>query len=84
MSICVGHISPSDAVPLAQYAPKVFGESADSMPVMMAQANFLSGGLLIFFAIHHCVMDKIGFFNVMKVWSTCAREDTTLEFVSSQ
>ena len=48
---------PSDAVPLAQYAPKLFGESADSMPVMMGQANFLSGGLLIFFAIHHCVMD---------------------------
>ncbi|KAK3168286.1 hypothetical protein OEA41_004733 [Lepraria neglecta] len=76
--LCAAHF-PSDAVPLAQYAPKFFGESADSMPVMMAQANFLSGGLLIFFAIHHCVMDEIGFFNVMKVWSTCARGDTSLE-----
>ena len=80
---CAAHF-PSDAVPLAQYAPKLFGESADSMPVMMAQANFLSGSLLIFFPIHHCVMDEIGFFNVMKVWSTCARGDTSLEFVSSQ
>lgn len=75
---------PSDAVPLEEYAPKLFGTSADSMPVIMAQVNFLNGGLLLFFAIHHCVMDEVGIFNVMKVWSTYARGDSGLDFVSSQ
>ena len=75
---------PSNAIPLAEYAPKSFGGSADSMPVMMAQANFLRGGLLLFFAIHHCVMDEMGFFNVMKVWAACARGDTGLDLISPQ
>ncbi len=81
--LCSRHF-PSDAVPLEEYAPKLFGTSADSMPVMMAQVNFLNGGLLLFFAVHHCVMDEVGIFNVMKVWSTCARGDPGLDFVSSQ
>ncbi|KAL2038566.1 hypothetical protein N7G274_008614 [Stereocaulon virgatum] len=75
---------PSNAIPLAEYAPKSFGDSAESMPVMMAQANFLRGGLLLFFAIHHCVMDEMGFFNVMRVWAACARGDTDLDFISPQ
>ena len=81
--LCSKHF-PSDAVPLEAYAPKLFGTSADSTPVMMAQVNFLNGGLLLFFAVHHCVMDEVGIFNVMKVWSTCARGDSGLDFVSSQ
>ena len=81
--LCSKHF-PSDAVPLEEYAPKLFGTSADSMPVMMAQVNFLNGGLLLFFAVHHCVMDEVGIFNVMKVWSTCARGDSGLDFISSQ
>ena len=81
--LCLKHF-PSDAVPSEEYAPKLFGTSADSMPVIMAQVNFLNGGLLLFFAIHHCVMDEVGLFNVTKVWSACARGDSGLDFVSSQ
>ncbi|KAK0511890.1 hypothetical protein JMJ35_005740 [Cladonia borealis] len=81
--LCSKHF-PSDGVPLEECAPKLFGTSADSMPVMMAQVNFLNGGLLLFFAVHHCVMDEVGMFNVLKVWSTCARGDSGLDFVSSQ
>ena len=75
---------PSDGVPLAEYAPKQFDESADSMPFLMAQVNCLRDGWLLFFAIHHCVMDEMGFFNVMKVWSAYARGYTGVDFVSSQ
>ena len=81
--LCSKHF-PSDAVPLVEYAPKLFGISADSMPVLIAQVNFLNGGLLLFFAIHHSVMDEVGLFNVMKVWSTCARGDSGLDMVSPQ
>ena len=81
--LCSKHF-PSDAIPLEEYAPKLFGTSADSMPVMMAQVNFLNGGLLLFFAVHHCVMDEVGIFNVMKIWSTCARGNSGLDFVSSE
>ena len=81
--LCLKHF-PSDAIPPVEYAPKLFGTSADSMPVIMAQVNFLNGGLLLFFAIHHCVMDEVGFFDVMKIWSTCARGDSGLDLVSPQ
>ena len=81
--LCSNHF-PSDGIPLEECAPKQFGTSADSMPVMMAQINFLNGGLLLFLAVHHCVMDEVGIFNVMKVWSTCTRGDPGLDFVSPQ
>ena len=73
---------PSDAIPFDAIAPRLYGKAADSAPVMVAQANFLHGGLLLFFAIHHCVLDEVGLFNVMKVWSSCCRGDVGLDFVT--
>lgn len=75
---------PSDGIGFDAIAPEMFGKSADSTPVMVAQANFLRGGLLLFFAVHHCVLDEMGLFNVMKVWSSCCRGDLGLDFVTSQ
>ncbi|MCJ1457965.1 hypothetical protein MMC28_008334 [Mycoblastus sanguinarius] len=75
---------PTNVVPLEKTAPKLFAKSGDSMPVMVAQVNFLRGGLLLFFAIHHCVMDEVGLFNVMKIWSARCREETSMEIVTSQ
>ena len=74
----------SDAIAFDAIAPKQFEEAADSTPVMLAQANFLRGGLLLFFAVHHCVLDEVGLFNVMKIWSSCCRGDVGLEFVTPQ
>ena len=74
----------SDAIAFDAIAPKHFEEAADSAPVMIAQANFLKGGLLLFFAVHHCVLDEVGLFNVMKIWSSCCRGDIGLEFVTPQ
>ena len=73
---------PSDAVPFDAIAPRSYGKAADSTPVMVAQANFLRGGLLLFFAIHHCVLDEVGLFNVMKVWSSYCRGSVSLDFVT--
>lgn len=75
---------PSDEIAWDAIAPKQFGKAADSAPVMLAQANFLRGGLLLFFAVHHCVLDEVGLFNVMKVWSSSCRGDVDLHFVTPQ
>ena len=73
---------PSDAIPFDAIAPRLYGKTGDSAPVMVAQANFVHGGLLLFLAIHHCVLDEVGLFNVMKVWSSCCRGDVSLDFVT--
>ena len=75
---------PSDKIAFDAVAPEMFGKAADSAPVMVAQANFLRGGLLLFFAVHHCVLDEVGLFNVMKVWSSYCRGDVGLDFITSQ
>lgn len=75
---------PPDKIAFDAIAPKLFGKAADSTPVMVAQVNFLRGGLLLFFAVHHCVLDEVGLFNVMKLWSSCCRGDVDLDSVTSQ
>ncbi|MDI1487260.1 MAG: hypothetical protein OHK93_006529 [Ramalina farinacea] len=75
---------PSNGVAFDAIAPKSFGQAGDSAPVMVAQANILRGGLLLFFAVHHCVFDEIGIFNIMKVWSSCCRGDVGNDFVTPQ
>lgn len=75
---------PSGGIAFDAIAPKQFGKAADSTPVMVAQANFLRGGLLLFFAVHHCVLDEVGLFNVMKVWSSNCRGDIGLDYVNPQ
>ena len=74
---------PSDGIAFDIIAPKEFGKAADSTPVMVAQANFLRGGLLLFLAVHHCVFDEVGMFNVMKLWSSNCR-DIGFDFVDPQ
>ena len=75
---------PSDCVAFDAIAPEIFGKPADSAPVMVAQVNFLRGGLLLFFAVHHCVLDEVGLFNLMKVWSSYCRGEVGLDFVTPQ
>ena len=75
---------PSNGVTFDAIAPNSLGQAGDSAPVMVAQANILRGGLLLFFAVHHCVFDEIGIFNLMKVWSSCCRGDVGNDFVTPQ
>ena len=75
---------PTDALSFEDIAPKQFGEVADSAPVMVAQANFLRGGLLLFLGFHHCVVDEVGMFNVMKLWSLYCRGEVDPDFVTPQ
>ena len=75
---------PTDAINLDKMAPELFAKPGDSVPVMLAQINFMQGGLLLFFAIHHCVMDEVGIFNVMRVWSTSCRGDASIDFVTPE
>ena len=75
---------PTDALTSEAIAPKQFGKAADSAPVMVAQANFLRGGLLLFLGFHHCVFDEMGMFNVMKLWSMYCRGEVALDFVTPQ
>lgn len=75
---------PTNGIAFDAISGKHFGKAADSAPVMIAQANFLRGGLLLFFAVHHCVLDEMGLFNVMKVWSANCRGDIGMDFVTPQ
>lgn len=75
---------PSDRIAFEAISPDQFGKAADSTPVMLAQVNVLRGGLLLFFAVHHCVLDEVGLFNVMKVWSSYCRGEVSLDFVTPQ
>ena len=63
---------PTDVLAPEHITPDLTGKP---MQVMLAQANFLRGGLLLFFAVHHCVMDEVGLFNTLKVWSAFCRGD---------
>ena len=75
---------PTDALASEAIAPKEYGKAADSAPVMIAQANFLRGGLLLFLGFHHCVFDEVGIFNVIKIWSLYCRGEVALDFVTPQ
>lgn len=75
---------PTDMVAFDAVAPKLFGKAADSAPVMVAQVNFLRGGVLLFLGFHHCVLDEVGIFNVMRVWSSYCRGEVGLDFVTPQ
>ena len=63
---------PTDVLAPEDITPDLAGKPRQ---VMLVQANFLQGGLLVFFAVHHCVMDEVGLFNTLKVWSTFCRGD---------
>lgn len=75
---------PPDSIALDVVAPTSHGKAADSAPVMIAQANFLRGGLLLFFGFHHCVLDGWGASNVARVWSSYCRGVVGLDFVTPQ
>ncbi|KAE8448462.1 hypothetical protein EG329_009527 [Mollisiaceae sp. DMI_Dod_QoI] len=64
---------PPDAVDGELFAAEV---KANPSRVLLAQANIIRGGVVLVFAIHHCVVDETGIFNVVKLWSTfCSGDD---------
>ena len=69
---------PTDAIPSDLITPDSLGKSNQ---VMFAQANLLRGGVLLVFAIYHCVMDETGLFNVIKVWSEYCRGGNGMDLV---
>ncbi|TGO46480.1 hypothetical protein BCON_0322g00080 [Botryotinia convoluta] len=57
---------PTDAVD-GDVLPDVVRKNAQ---VFLAQANIIRGGVVLVCAVHHCVMDEAGMFNLLKLWST--------------
>ncbi|KAF8861992.1 hypothetical protein BDZ45DRAFT_617871 [Acephala macrosclerotiorum] len=57
---------PPDALSGEIFAAEV---AANPRRVLHAQANFIRGGVVLVFAIHHCVVDETGIFDVVKLWS---------------
>jgi trichothecene 3-O-acetyltransferase len=41
----------------------------ESQPVFAAQANFIEGGLLLTFGIHHSVCDGVGLDHILEIWA---------------
>ncbi|KAF7890228.1 hypothetical protein EAF00_008543 [Botryotinia globosa] len=52
--------------------------------VFLAQANIISGGIILVCAVHHCVMDEAGIFNVLKLWSTFCHGGNGYELVTEE
>lgn len=52
--------------------------------VFLAQANIIRGGIILVCAVHHCVMDEAGIFNVLKLWSTFCRGGNGHELVTEE
>lgn len=64
---------PTDAVNVEDVLPDL---TKNHDKVMLAQANFIQGGLILSCAIHHCVVDETGIFNFIALWAAnCAGRD---------
>ena len=44
-------------------------------PVLLAQVNFIEGGLMLAVGMHHSVLDGKAAVEVMKVWAGCCKEE---------
>ncbi|KAI9856191.1 MAG: hypothetical protein M1813_009208 [Trichoglossum hirsutum] len=64
--------------------PRSSDQSADSAPVFLLQANFITGGLLLTFVGQHNTMDMTGQGHVIRLFSkACRNEQFTSEELSS-
>ncbi|KAF7857949.1 hypothetical protein EAF04_009306 [Stromatinia cepivora] len=71
---------PTDAVD-GDVLPDLLGKNTQ---VLLAQANIIHGGLVLVCAVHHCVMDEAGIFNLLKLWSTFCRGENGDELVNEE
>ncbi|KAI9651370.1 hypothetical protein NHQ30_001411 [Ciborinia camelliae] len=71
---------PTDAVD-EDVMPNLLGNNTQ---VLLAQANIIRGGLVLVCAVHHCVMDEAGMFNLLKLWSTFCRGENGNELVDGK
>lgn len=51
------------------------GSEPEECPVLLVQATFITGGLLLTFVAHHCAMDFIGQAVVMELLSKACRDE---------
>jgi hypothetical protein len=58
---------------IAQFTPEALLPGSLPRPVMIAQANFIPGGLLLVVGIHHSAVDGSGIANVIKIWAANSR-----------
>ncbi|KAM0310971.1 hypothetical protein ACHAO8_007587 [Botrytis cinerea] len=71
---------PTDAVD-GDVLPDVVRKNAQ---VFLAQANIIRGGVVLVCAVHHCVMDEAGMFNLLKLWSTFCHGGNGHELVTDE
>lgn len=72
---------PPDAVDGTVVVPDLVGNPSR---VLLAQVNYINGGVILSCAIHHCVVDETGFSNVMKLWSSFCRGDDGAALVTPE
>lgn len=60
---------PISALDAGKLSPVEFVPTSPKPPIMVVQANFINGGLLLTTSIHHSASDAIGFAKVLKVWA---------------
>ena len=74
---CPENALDGDVLIPAEFTPTI-GQGVD---ILVAQANFIKGGCLLGFGMHHSVSDALGMLAILKVWSEqCCRlqiQDTT-------
>ncbi|CZT04294.1 related to trichothecene 3-O-acetyltransferase [Rhynchosporium agropyri] len=59
---------PPDAINIDEFMGMV---AEEPQRVLHAQANLIRGGLVLVIAIHHCVVDETGIFDVVRLWAGC-------------
>lgn len=66
---------PISALDAGKLSPVEFVPTSPTPPVMVVQANFIDGGLLLTTSIHHSASDATGFATVLKIWAKHSRSD---------
>ncbi|KAL2072960.1 hypothetical protein VTL71DRAFT_10284 [Oculimacula yallundae] len=59
---------PPDAINIEDFMAHV---AENPKRVLHAQVNLIRGGAVLVIAVHHCVVDETGIFDVVKLWATC-------------
>lgn len=64
---------PPDAINIDAFTSDT---GANPSRVLLAQENIIRGGVVLVLAIHYCVVDETGIFDVVTLWSTfCSGKD---------
>lgn len=67
---------------ISMFTSKVRSAEIDERPVLLAQINFIEGGMILGFVLHHSFTDGAGSVNVARLWAAYCRGEDGSQLVS--